>query len=91
MTYSATPNRCKRCGYDYAMLTPATRVEHHERLLALLSHVNWMVPVTDYPLVEESPPYVIGFAQAYAARLVAADQGLCANCVEYLAPSTVKP
>lgn len=80
----AKPAKCKRCGSDFAMLTEHQRAELHEQLWAVLhGRIDW-VPPSDDATPEAGPPYVIGYARAYIDRLVAADQGLCINCVDHI-------
>jgi len=67
----ATAPTCKRCGDAGFMLTDKQRLELHARLLALLSgSIEW--------------PHLLSIAHNLAARLVAADQGLCVNCTAYI-------
>jgi hypothetical protein len=77
--------KCKRCGDAGFMLTAAQRVELHAKLLALLSGpINWTCSAEQSLLVPSSPPQLLGVAHNLVARLVAADQGLCVYCTDFV-------
>lgn len=81
----ATAPKCKRCGDVGFMLTSKGRADLHGQLLALLSGpIDWTCPAEQSLLDPTSPPHLLGVAHNLAARLVAADQGLCVYCTDYI-------
>jgi hypothetical protein len=77
--------KCKHCRREHFMLTDRERVEDHAKLLALVTgHIAWACPSEQSLLNHASSPYVIGSVHHLIARLVAADQGLCVHCVDYI-------
>jgi hypothetical protein len=81
----ATTPKCKRCGDAGFMLTAAQRTELHSKLLALLSGpIDWTCPAEQSLLNPSSPPHLLGVAHNLTARLVAADQGLCIYCTDFV-------
>jgi hypothetical protein len=81
----ANTPKCKRCKCEGWMLTDEQRVEDHAKLLALVSGpIAWTCPAEQSLLNHASPPRVLAHAWHLAGRLVAADQGLCVVCTEFI-------
>jgi len=81
----ATAPKCKRCKCEGWMLTDAQRVEDHAKLLALVSGpIDWTCRAEQSLSNPLSPTSVLAHTWHLAGRLVAADQGLCVHCTEFV-------